>query len=124
MRREYDFIQNLDAKDVNYVMDKKKEHAAILVQRNWRRLKAEREFRKSRLGKLRDVQDYEKTQEDLDRIQESKAIMEKRRAYFKAKRPDNFFEKISDAELDQVKEQVLDPRKLKSDHDIKQLEFR
>ena len=61
MRREYDFIQNLDAKDVNYVMDKKKEHAAILVQRNWRRLKAEREFRKSRLGKLRDVQDYEKT---------------------------------------------------------------
>ena len=68
MRREYDFIQNLDAKDVNYVMDKKKEHAALLVQRNWRRLKAEREFRKSRLGKLREVQDYEKTEEDLLRI--------------------------------------------------------
>lgn len=31
MRREYDFIENLDARDVNYVMEKKKEHAAILV---------------------------------------------------------------------------------------------
>ena len=50
MRREYDFIQNLDARDVNYVMDKKKEHAAILVQRNWRRLKAEREYKKQRDG--------------------------------------------------------------------------
>ena len=96
MRREYDFIQNLDAKDVNYVMDKKKEHAAILVQRNWRRLKAEREFKKSRLNKLRDVADYEKTEEDLKRIQESKVIMEKARAHFMAKRPDNFFAKITD----------------------------
>lgn len=31
MRREYDFIQNLDARDVNYVAEKKKEHAALLV---------------------------------------------------------------------------------------------
>lgn len=31
MRREYDFIENLDARDVNYVMEKKKEHAAIMV---------------------------------------------------------------------------------------------
>ena len=61
MRREYDFIQNLDAKDVNYVMDKKKEHAALIVQRNWRRKKAEREFKKSRLEKLKNVADYEKT---------------------------------------------------------------
>lgn len=45
MRREYDFIQNLDARDVNYVVEKKKEHAVILVQRNWRRLQAERAFK-------------------------------------------------------------------------------
>ena len=50
MRREYDFIQNLDAKDVNYVMEKKKEHAALLVQRNWRRIKAEREYLRARQG--------------------------------------------------------------------------
>jgi len=31
MRREYDFIQNLDAKDVNYVKEKKLEHAVLLV---------------------------------------------------------------------------------------------
>ena len=61
MKREFDFIQNLDAKDVNYVIDKKKEHAALIVQRNWRRKKAEREFKKSRLEKLKNVADYEKT---------------------------------------------------------------
>lgn len=73
MRREYDFIQNLDARDVNYVADKKKEHAALLVQRNWRRLKAEREYRKNRkFGIGHNTQDYEKTEADLQRIQENK----------------------------------------------------
>ena len=46
MRREYDFIQNLDARDVNYVLEKKRDHAAIIVQRNWRRIQAERAFRR------------------------------------------------------------------------------
>ena len=43
------------------MIDKKKEHAALIVQRNWRRKKAEREFKKSRLEKLKNVADYEKT---------------------------------------------------------------
>ena len=68
MRREYDFIQNLDAKDVNYVVEKKREHAVIVVQRNWRRLKAQREFKKQQMGMSRDNYDYEKTEADLERI--------------------------------------------------------
>ena len=64
MRREYDFIQNLDARDVNYVMEKKKEHAALIVQRNWRRLKAEREYLRARQGMARDTHEYEKTEAD------------------------------------------------------------
>ena len=76
MRREYDFIQNLDARDVNYVMDKKKEHAAILVQRNWRRLKAEREYKKQRDGLRKEQNDYEKTPEDLELINRNKRRLE------------------------------------------------
>ena len=76
MRREYDFIQNLDARDVNYVMDKKKEHAAILVQRNWRRLKAEREYKKQRDGLRKEQYDYEKTPEDLELIKRNKQRLE------------------------------------------------
>ena len=71
MRREYDFIQNLDPRDVNYVMDKKREHAALLVQRNWRRLKAEREYLRAKQGMARDTQEYEKTDADKKRIQEN-----------------------------------------------------
>jgi len=68
MRREYDFIQNLDARDVNYVVEKKREHAALLVQRNWRRLRAEREYRKQKQGMRRELHDYEKTDADLEKI--------------------------------------------------------
>ena len=68
MRREYDFIQNLDAKDVNYVMEKKKEHAALIVQRNWRRMKAEREYNRARQGMSRENHEYEKTEADMKRM--------------------------------------------------------
>ena len=39
MKREFDFIYKMDAQDVNYVLNKKKEHAALLIQRNYRRLR-------------------------------------------------------------------------------------
>ena len=39
MKREFDFISKMDAQDVNYVLNKKKEHAALLIQRNFRRQK-------------------------------------------------------------------------------------
>ena len=75
MRREYNFIENLEPKDVHYVAEKKMEHAVILIQRNWRRLKAQREYRKSRmLGMSRNNNDYDKTDEDLKRIKENKDL--------------------------------------------------
>ena len=39
MKREFDFISKMDAQDVNYVLNKKKEHAALLIQRNFSRQK-------------------------------------------------------------------------------------
>ena len=119
MKREYDFIENLDARDVNYVIEKKREHAALLVQRNWRRLKAERDFRNHRLGRLREPDDYEKTEEDLERINEHKQLLEQYREYFFSNRKDTFYDQITDEErINQLQEQVNKKRKLNSDADI------
>ena len=48
MRREYDFISKLDVNDVTYVLEKKKEQAAIMIQRSYRRLRAQKEYRQRR----------------------------------------------------------------------------
>lgn len=50
MRREFDFISKLDTADVNYILSKKKEQAAMLIQRNFKKLKARKELRERRLG--------------------------------------------------------------------------
>ena len=104
MRREYDFIQNLDARDVNYVAEKKLEHAALLVQRNWRRLKAEREYRKHRRGESVERDDFEKTEEDLERIRVNKETHAKTLAYYRQKYPDTFYDQISEEQLAALKE--------------------
>jgi hypothetical protein len=36
MQREYNFISKLDTNDVAYIMQRKKEHAAINIQRAFR----------------------------------------------------------------------------------------
>ncbi len=45
--------------------------------------------------------------------------MEKSRAHFMATRPDQFYDEISDDRLDELKEQAIDPRKLKSDNQLR-----
>ena len=106
MRREYDFIQNLDARDVNYVMEKKKEHAALIVQRNWRRLKAEREYLAAKKGMSRDTHEYEKTDADKKRTQDNQETLRATTEHFKASRMDTFYAKISEERNDALQEQV------------------
>ena len=123
MKREYDFISNLDARDVNFVIEKKKEHAALLVQRNWRRMKAEREYRRNRQGMNKENFDYEKTELDKRRQAENSDLLEKTRAYFMTSRPDNFYAEISDDRLNELKEEVVSARQLKSEHELNQLDI-
>ena len=120
MKREYDFIENLDARDVNYVLEKKKEHAAILVQRNWRKIKAQREYRRNK-GLRREDHDYEKTEADLQRIARNEDELKQRRAYVQATKPDNFYRKILDDRKEELQEQVVESRRGKADHEITQL---
>ena len=70
MRREYDFIAKLDADDVNYVLQKKREQAVIMIQRKYRMLKARKELRERRAGlyKKQDDEDFMSDNLDLARI--------------------------------------------------------
>ena len=43
LRREFEFVSRLETADVNYILTKKQEMAAILVQRNFRKFKARKE---------------------------------------------------------------------------------
>ena len=108
MRREYDFIQNLDAKDVNYVKEKKLEHAVLLVQRNWRRIRAHREFRKKKDGMRREEYDYERTDEDFERIKQWEVQYQMLKESYEARHKDRFWEKITDERKKDLKEQVIE----------------
>jgi len=72
MRREYDFISKLDTNDVGYVLQKKREQSATMIQRKFRMLKAKRELRDRRAGlyKKEDDEDLLMTALDLKRIKE------------------------------------------------------
>ena len=78
MRREYDFIAKLDADDVNYVLQKKREQAVIMIQRKYRMLKARKELRERRAGlyKKQDNEDFMSDNLDLARIKEHKRELE------------------------------------------------
>ena len=77
---------------MGYVMDKKIEHAVIVIQRTWRRLKAEREYRRVRLGLSKERQDYEKTEEDIERIRRSKEEYERLVARLRNEIVDDFYD--------------------------------
>ncbi len=72
MRREFDFISKLDTGDVGYVLQKKREQAAISIQRNFRMQKAKRELRDRRAGlyKKEDDEDLLMTAYDLAKVKE------------------------------------------------------
>ena len=95
MKREFDFIYKMDAQDVKYVLAKKKEHAALLIQRNFRRVKQQKAYREQqRRGIQQKDLEPELTEEDLKRIDENKAFLENRKEFHQKKRPDEYYRKI------------------------------
>ena len=91
MKREFDFISKMDAQDVNYVLNKKKEHAVLLIQRNFRRLKQARAWRdKHKRRGNDDESELEKTVEELQRIDENKKFLSEKRAWVQGERIDTY----------------------------------
>jgi hypothetical protein len=83
MRREYDFISKLDTNDVGYVLQKKREQAAIMIQRKFRMQKAKRELRDRRAGlyKKEDDEELLMTASDLARVKEHSEELRHQRTY-------------------------------------------
>jgi len=83
MRREYDFISKLDTNDVGYVLQKKREQAAIMIQRKFRMQKAKRELRDRRAGphKKEDDEELLLTALDLARVKEHSEELRHQRTY-------------------------------------------
>ena len=122
MKREFDFISKLDARDVDYVLNKKKEHAALLIQRNYRRLKQQRAYREQRQrGLTHEDLEPEKTEEDLARIAVDKKFLEDRRAYEQDQRPDTYYAAISNDRRDELREKVAAARRMFSQAQIEGL---
>lgn len=46
MQREFDFVSRLNTDEVAYIIEKKKEQAAMMIQRNFRRHKAQTDRQK------------------------------------------------------------------------------
>ena len=46
MQREYNFIEKLNTDEIAYIMDQKKQHAAITLQREFKKLIEKRRKRK------------------------------------------------------------------------------
>jgi len=103
------------------------EHAALLVQRNWRRMKAEREYKRARLGMRKELDQYERTAEDIERMKEDELILDRCKRRVLTEKPwlnENFHAEISDERMRALKEQVLFEAKKKSDHEISKLPVR
>ncbi len=121
MRREFEFISKLDTADVNYILSKKKEQAAILIQRNFKKLKARKELRERRQGlyaKL-DEEDTLNWPEDGERARQHKQQLDETVRYVETKFQDIFYSKITEDRKQELVAEVAKRRKLVADSDMK-----
>ena len=98
MKREFDFIFKLDAQDVNHVLEKKAEHAAIRIQRNFREQRQRRAFREAQKNGYDLNKEPEQTEEDKKRIELKKlALQDKLKYHYNLeKNQDTFTSKVTE----------------------------
>ena len=105
-------------------MNKKKEHAAIVVQRTWRKVKQQREYKRAQRGEYKPEIDYEKTPQDIQRIQENQDFKEQTQMNVRKAFPDTFYTKpIDDDTKKSLQEQIDSKRKLKSNEELRKLSY-
>ena len=98
MKREFDFIFKLDAQDVNHVLEKKAEHAAIRIQRNFREQRQRRAFREAQKNGYDLNKEPELTEADKKRIELKKlALQDKLKYHYNLeKNQDTFTSKVTE----------------------------
>lgn len=121
MRREYDFISKLDTNDVGYVLQKKREQAAIMIQRKFRMQKAKRELRDRRAGlyKKEDDEELLLTASDLARVKEHSEELRHQRTYVNEQFVDGFYKKIPEDRKRELINEVVKRRKLVTESELR-----
>ena len=119
MRREYDFISKLDTQDVLYILNKKREQAAIMIQRNYKSLKARQQLKLRKQGIRIDQDLYVDTPEDTAKIKNLKLEFEKNKMYVDSQYRDRYREVIDSKRIDELKQQIAQIRGSKTDEEVR-----
>jgi len=122
MKREFDFIKNLDTKDVGYVLQKKQEHHARVIQRGVRRFLARRRQREKQAGiSLVDSSEEVETEAERKRREANERYYRETSEYVLSKHKDTFKAKISDERRLELIREVTAKRNEQSEQDIRNL---
>ena len=111
MKREYDFIKNLDTKDVTYVLAQKEDHFARIIQRGVRRFLARKRQQERKKGiKLVDEEPLLETAEDVKRREANQRFYDETSKYIYGKQKkalEAYKEKFSDSRRHELLKEVL-----------------
>lgn len=95
MQREYNFISKLNTNDVTYIISKKKEQAAINIQRAFRsRKQVKKQQMDDEIAKAGGTIQPKLTDEEIRQIEGDKRDLERLKEKVKERRPDLFYEPI------------------------------
>lgn len=125
LRREFDFIKNLDTKDVTYVLAQKQDHFARIIQRSVRRFLARKRQRDLKKGiNLVEEERFVETADDVKRREANKKFYDDTSNYVFARQKkalEAYKEKISDSRKHELLKEVIDRRNAESDYYVRTL---
>ena len=106
LKREYDFIFKLKPSEVNDVLMKKAEYAAIRIQRNFRERRQRRLLiEQQRHGYILDLEP-EKTEAELKALREEKERLERKRQRLHQEHRDYFLDDITEEQRKDLRERL------------------
>ena len=120
LQREYQFISKLNTDDVTYIMDRKKEQAAMQIQKAFRAKQLTKKQKMAeelkRLGIK--IESDVLTPEEMKEIENRKRELKRLREKVDEKRPDRFFEPIDEERKKELNEKVIQKKKLYNNTDM------
>ncbi|CDW72537.1 UNKNOWN [Stylonychia lemnae] len=118
LQREYNFYSKLDKDDMNYILQARREKAAILIQRAYRKIqKSKKEILVEEMRKAGAFLD-QLTEEDIKTIEQRKKELKNHRERHQARRPDTFYSTIDKERRSELAEKVLAKKRLYIHSDI------
>eukprot|EP00347_Sterkiella_histriomuscorum_P019038 403343204 len=112
LQREYNFISRLDKDDVNYILQRKREQAALFIQRAFKRHRMTKQQKMAEELKLAGNITDPATEEEIRLINQRKAELENLRKRIKERRQDKFYTEIDKERRAELAEKVSQKKRL------------